>query len=97
MGETQRIGIRELRQHASRYIDEAAHGQAIDITRHGRIVARIVPAAPRDDPLADLIAAGLARPPEESGSLLDIEPVPYQPGDRSASEELLRMREEERY
>ncbi len=96
MGETQRIGIRELRQHASRYIDEAAHGQAIDVTRHGRIVARIVPAAPENDRLAELVAAGIIEPAEESGSLLDIEPLPPEPGKPLPSEILQEMRDEER-
>ena len=36
----QRIGIRELRQHASIYVDLAEKGQTVDITHRGRLVAR---------------------------------------------------------
>jgi prevent-host-death family protein len=40
----ERIGIRELRQHASTWVAKAQAGATIDITSHGRLVARLVPA-----------------------------------------------------
>jgi prevent-host-death family protein len=92
------IGIRELRQHASVYVDLAEKGQTVDITNRGRLVARLVPARDADSPLERLIAAGVLRPAEEPGSLLDVEPAPpVPPGQPTASEILLQMREEERY
>ena len=39
-----RIGVRELRQNASRYLDRVAAGEVIEVTQRGRLVARIVPA-----------------------------------------------------
>jgi hypothetical protein len=51
-----------------------------------------------ESPLERLIAAGIIQPAEDSGSLLDVEPAPPVPeGQPTASETLLRMREEERY
>jgi len=41
------IGIRELKARASQVIREVrTHGGEIDITHHGRVVARLVPVAP---------------------------------------------------
>ena len=92
------IGIRELRQHASVYVDLAEKGQTVDITNRGRLVARLVPARDSGSPLERLVAAGILRAAEDPGSLLDIEPAPPVPDGRpTASEILLQMREEERY
>ncbi len=92
------IGIRELRQHASVYVDLVEKGQTVDITNRGRLVARLVPARDVESPLERLIAAGIIEPAEEPGNLLDIEPgPPVPPGHPTASEILQQMREEERY
>ena len=97
-GPARRIGIRELRQHASVYVDLAEKGYTVDITNRGRLVARLVPAREPQSPLERLIAAGIIREAEEPGDLLDIEPAPpVPPGQPTASEILLQMREEERY
>jgi prevent-host-death family protein len=91
------IGIRELRQHASVYVDLVEKGQTVDITNRGRLVARLVPARDVESPLERLIAAGIMQPAEDPGSLLDIEPAPSVPEGRpTASEIVLKMREEER-
>jgi prevent-host-death family protein len=93
-----RIGIRELRQHASVYVDLAEKGQTVDITNRGRLVAQIVPAGHSTSPLERLIADGVIQAAEEQASLLDLEPLPAVPAGReTASEALRRMREEERY
>lgn len=93
---TARAGIRELRQHASHYVDLAAGGQVVDITNRGRVVARLVPAGELPGPLAELVGAGVVRPPEDEGDVLDLSPV-SPAGDVSASEALRRMRDEERW
>lgn len=94
-----RIGIRELRQHASVYVDLAEKGLTVDITNRGRLVARLVPAGdPPESPMERLIAAGIIEPAEEPGALLALDPLPpLPPGKPTATEILLRMREEERY
>lgn len=55
-----KVGIRELRQHASRVVATAAAGEIITITDRGRAVARMTPV--HGSPLQNLIDAGLARP-----------------------------------
>ena len=40
------IGVRELRQNASRYLEEVAAGESFEITDRGHPVARLVPIGP---------------------------------------------------
>ncbi len=57
------VGVRELRQEASRLLERVAAGETIEITNHGRPVARLVPidySYPR--PLEVLVAEGVVRP-----------------------------------
>lgn len=89
------IGIRELRQHASVYVDLAEKGYTVDITNRGRLVARLIPAGEPESPLERLIAAGILQRAEDPGSLLDIEPAPPVPeGQPTASEILQELRED---
>lgn len=54
-------GIRELRDHLSRYLDAVRGGHEVTVTDHGTAVARLVPVdGPR--PLDRLIAEGLVTP-----------------------------------
>ena len=77
-----RIGIRELRQHASVYVDLAEKGYTVDITNRGRLVAQLVPVREPGSPLERLIAAGIIEPAEEPGGVGDIEPYPAPAGRR---------------
>jgi prevent-host-death family protein len=72
-----RIGIRELRQHASVYVDLAEKGYTVDITNRGRLVARLIPVNEPGSPMERLIAAGIIEPAEESGGVADLEPYPW--------------------
>lgn len=54
----ERIGIRELRQHASRYITLVKAGAVVEVTERGRPVARVVPVTAEQDARASLIARG---------------------------------------
>jgi prevent-host-death family protein len=49
------VGIRELRQNLSRYIERVKDGETLAVTERGREVARLTPAGPRDSPLARLV------------------------------------------
>ena len=71
-----RIGIRELRQHASVYVDLAEKGYTVDITNRGRLVAQLVPVREPGSPLERLIAAGIIEPAEEAGGVGDLQPYP---------------------
>jgi prevent-host-death family protein len=95
-----RVGIRELRQHASVYVDLAEKGYTVEITNRGRPAARLIPAADPDNrsPLERLIAEGILGEPEDRGDVRDIEPLPPRPpGEPTLTEVFLQMREEERW
>ena len=80
-----RIGIRELRQHASVYVDLAEQGYTVDVTNRGRLVARLVPVGELGSPLERLIAAGIVEAAEEPGGIGDIEPYPASPAGPQAA------------
>lgn len=71
-----RIGIRELRQEASVYVNLAEKGYTVDITNRGRLVAQLVPVREPGSPLERLIAAGIVEPAEEPGGAGGLEPYP---------------------
>jgi prevent-host-death family protein len=50
------VGVRELRQNLSRYLDRVKAGEAFVVTEHGREVARLTPSGGRQSALARLIA-----------------------------------------
>jgi prevent-host-death family protein len=54
----ERIGVRELRQHASRYLDRVKSGETVEVTERGRLVALIVPPEPARAARERLIAEG---------------------------------------
>jgi len=83
--------VRELRQHASRYLDEVAAGESIEITDRGRPVARLVPIT--GDPWEDLVSAGEVVEAARPMSMDNIKPAAYP---HSASETLERLRNDER-
>lgn len=86
------IGVRELRQNASRYLARVRAGEVVGVTQRGRLVARLVPAT--SDAWADLIAAGEVIPAQcPRTDVLATEPGDY---GFSASEELHRLRRDER-
>jgi antitoxin (DNA-binding transcriptional repressor) of toxin-antitoxin stability system len=53
-----RIGVRELRQHASRYLDRVKAGETIEVALRGQLVALLVPPTPAAASRDRLIAAG---------------------------------------
>jgi antitoxin (DNA-binding transcriptional repressor) of toxin-antitoxin stability system len=71
-----RIGIRELRQQASVYVDLAEKGYTVDITNRGRLVAQLIPVREPGSPLERLIAAGIVEPADEPGGVGGLEPYP---------------------
>jgi prevent-host-death family protein len=54
-------GVRELRDHLSRYLDAVIDGEEVIVTAHGKAVARLVPLE-RPRPLDRLIAEGIVTP-----------------------------------
>jgi len=64
------VGVRELRQNLSRYLQDVKAGEALLVTEHGREVARLIPSGVHDDPVARLATQRGATLP--TGSLSDI-------------------------
>lgn len=63
------VGIRELRDNLSRFIDEVRAGHELIVTERGRPVARIV-ATSGEAWLDELVAAGVVTLPERELDLL---------------------------
>ncbi|SFS15907.1 Antitoxin component of toxin-antitoxin stability system, DNA-binding transcriptional repressor [Agrococcus baldri] len=57
-----RVGIRALRDGLSAQLQRVKAGETIEVTEHGRVIARIVPAT-QESKLERLIAAGLVTLP----------------------------------
>ena len=91
-----KIGVRELKQTLSETLASVDRGESVQVTRHGRPMAEIVPTGSRtrgDDRLRRLIAAGRVTAPAR-GRPIDA-PALVSPS-RSASELVLAERELER-
>jgi prevent-host-death family protein len=90
------IGIRELRQHASRYVRMAREGRRVAVTDRGKLAAYLVPADEPTGVRARLEAAGEYLP--AVGSLLDLLPPPKAPeGSQPLSEAVEELRDQERW
>ena len=94
-----RVGVRELRQNLSVYLDRVKAGEKLDVTEHGRTVARLGPSpVPAASALERLVAQGTARPAR--ADLLAMGPpeaIKLPPGAASVTDVLLRLRDEERW
>lgn len=92
-----RVGVRELRQNLSVYLERVKAGERMEVTERGRPVALLVPLPAGDDPLAPLYAEGRATPPRRdlAAVLGEHPPRRPQPGERSLGEILGEMRAEE--
>ncbi len=77
------VGIRELKNNASRIVERAEAGESITVTRRGRPVATIVSAAIPSG-LSALIASGAVRP--GNGSRYVPKPVKLRGSGKTAAE-----------
>jgi prevent-host-death family protein len=86
-----RIGVRELRQNASRYLKRVESGETLEVTDRGRPVARIIPVARIG--VERLIAEGRVRAP--TGDFRELPPpLPLPEGMEPPSLLVSRMRDE---
>jgi prevent-host-death family protein len=51
------VGVYEAKTHLPRLLEQVERGEVITITKHGRVVARLVPANPRSATADETIAA----------------------------------------
>ena len=82
-----RIGVRELRQHASRYLAQVKAGETVEVTERGRLIAKLVPPEPAETARDQLIAEGRLLPASGSRHTLPA-PVDLPAGAPSVAEAL---------
>lgn len=87
-----RIGVRELRQHASRYLDEVKRGGRVEVTERGKLVALLVSPSPARTARDRLVELGGLLPATQQFS----RPRPVPEGKKAAFEALQEMRAERR-
>lgn len=63
------MGLRELRHKTGEVLGRVRHGETVDVTEHGKLIARIVPVQPRRSvPVLDRLAeAGRLRRAQRPG------------------------------
>ena len=89
------MGVRELKDSLSRALRQVQAGETVEVTDHGRPIARIIKAWPSR--AQQMISEGRLVPPDEEGDLLDLwPPPPLQPDERLGSELLAELRADER-
>ena len=57
------VGVRELKNNLSRFLDRVKDGEEVIVTERGRPVARLIALERSDNQLAALIDSGVVRPP----------------------------------
>jgi prevent-host-death family protein len=91
-----RIGVRELRQNASRYLAMVKAGETVEVTERGELIALLVPAQRSRTARDRLIAAGQIIPAASpTGRLRSSRPVLIAPGEPT-NQELLDAEREDR-
>lgn len=88
------IGVRELRQHASRYLARVEAGEELGVTNNGRLVARLVPVQAAARSRENLIEAGALIPARHPQNLLSVTATPAR-RKRDLSDVLDEMRNEQ--
>ncbi len=89
-----RVGVRELRQNLSIYLDRVKRGEALTVTEHGQVVAVLAPSSRALSPVEQLIAEGRATP--ASRSLRSLPPPRRTRGESRPSEAVISEMREER-
>jgi prevent-host-death family protein len=87
------IPVRELNQDTAGVLARVERGETLEITRHQRVIARLVPVLHAE--IDDLVAAGRMIPPTEPA--LWEAPYGAAPEGLEAGELIRQLRDEERY
>ena len=90
----QSVGVRDLRQNASKVLDAVKAGAIIEITEHGVPVARLAPI--KRSLYDEYVESGLIKPAENPDWRPTKNPVKIT-GSKTSTEVLMEMRAEERY
>jgi prevent-host-death family protein len=96
MGGMERVGVRELRQNASRYLAMVKAGETVEVTERGVLVAVLAPPDGSRTARERLIASGrLVAATSPTGRVRLPRPVPIAAGEPS-NQELLDAERDER-
>jgi prevent-host-death family protein len=87
------VGVRELRDHLSGYLERVKDGAELTVTEHGRPIARLVATGPADR-WEELVARGLIRPALHPATDIDLDRLPEIPG-FSLADYLVSLRDAE--
>lgn len=95
------ITARELSRRAASVLDRVEHGERLVVTRDGEPIAEIIPIGRAQRTLARWVKEGLIQPPPTGyatagGVSRATRLLPPTAGDQSATDALLRAREDER-
>lgn len=88
----ERIGVRELRQNASRYLEHVKAGETVEVTDRGVLVALLIPPTPAQTAYERLVAAGTLVPATQPWRTP--EPVAAPPGSPTTETVLDELRAE---
>lgn len=90
------VGLRDLRHHTSEVLARVRHGETVDVTEHGRLIARIVPVGDREPTpvLARLVESGRATLAQRPGYRPRMHPST---GTDRLAGALTELRDEERW
>ncbi len=88
------VGVRELRQSASKILAQVKEGTVFEITEHGVPVARLLPIT--KSLYEEYLAAGLIIPAENPDWRPTSQPIKVK-GNKTSTQVLMEMRAEERY
>lgn len=92
----ERIGIRELRQNASRYLAQVKAGHTVEVSERGTLIALLVPPDRGQSVRARLVAAGRLIPASSpTGRLRSSQPAQVGVGEPT-NQQLLDAEREER-
>ena len=88
------VGVRELRQNLSVYLDRVKLGETLSVTEYGQVVAILAPLpANKLTTLERLVSEGRALPPTRSLRGLP-SPTPGLPGAAASEDVIAELREE---
>ncbi|MGL5825935.1 MAG: type II toxin-antitoxin system Phd/YefM family antitoxin [Nocardioides sp.] len=92
----ERVGVRELRQNASRYLALVKAGETVEVTERGELVALLAPPGDARSARDRLVAAGRLIPAaSRTGRLWSAQPIPIDV-DEPTNQQLLDADREDR-
>jgi antitoxin (DNA-binding transcriptional repressor) of toxin-antitoxin stability system len=101
MTDMRQVTIRELTRNTAGVLERVAAGEEIEITRHGQPVATLHAPDPVNVKMWELVKSGVIPPDLRQQqaavlSMLQASRTPAKPGQKSGSETIAEMRDEER-